>query len=104
MSAGLDSNSATELTRALSEKARLEIPATLLFDHPTAADIISFVGGSLSADLATPAEAHMRGGDVTAEEGVAEADHYGIASPQSVGSVDLQQQHSETFHPLARTS
>lgn len=48
MSVGLDSISATEFTRLLSEKIGRELPATLLFDHPSIGSIASFLGSSNS--------------------------------------------------------
>jgi len=35
MAAGIDSLGATELQKALGEELSAEIPATLLFDHPS---------------------------------------------------------------------
>ena len=43
MVAGIDSLGAIELQRALSMKLSNEFPATLLFDHPSIGEIISFV-------------------------------------------------------------
>ena len=43
MSAGLDSISATELTRVLERKLELELPATLLFDYPTLDDLMTVI-------------------------------------------------------------
>lgn len=48
MSVGLDSIAATEFTRLLSEKIGRELPATLLFDHPSVGSIASFLGSSKS--------------------------------------------------------
>ena len=53
MVAGIDSLGATELQRALSTKLSDEFPATLLFDHPSIGEILSFVlGGHASVGLA----------------------------------------------------
>ena len=43
MTVGLDSISATELTRELSEQIHTELPSTLLFDHPSVGAITSYV-------------------------------------------------------------
>lgn len=43
MQAGLDSVSATEVTRLLSEEFRVTLPSTLLFDYPTVEDISGFL-------------------------------------------------------------
>ena len=51
LSAGLDSISATELTRALGLRLSRELPATLIFDHPTIADLTAFVVSSSKPQL-----------------------------------------------------
>jgi acyl carrier protein len=43
MAAGIDSLGATELQRALSDEFSAELPATLLFDHPSIMGIASLV-------------------------------------------------------------
>jgi len=52
MAAGLDSISATELTRVLAERVGLELPSTLLFDHPSVGAVASFIA---SATCTSPA-------------------------------------------------
>ena len=47
MAAGLDSIAATEISRMLHDKFRIELPATLLFDHPTARSMARFVSSKL---------------------------------------------------------
>ena len=39
MAAGLDSIAATELSQKLGEQFEVELPSTLLFDHPTASSM-----------------------------------------------------------------
>lgn len=61
MEAGLDSLGAVELRSALAERFRLDLPATLTFDHPTSAALASFLAAALAADAAAPpaaAEGH----------------------------------------------
>lgn len=43
MAAGVDSLGATELERALSKHFEVELPATLLFDHPSIDGIVCLV-------------------------------------------------------------
>lgn len=43
MSAGLDSISATEFTRTLSERFDTELPPTLLFDHPSVSSVADWL-------------------------------------------------------------
>lgn len=53
VSAGLDSISATELTRVLSEQLGVDLPATLLFDHPTMSTVAAFVEMSTNVEVLT---------------------------------------------------
>ncbi|KAH8046837.1 hypothetical protein JL721_12286 [Aureococcus anophagefferens] len=46
LAAGLDSISAVEFARRLSARAGSDFPATLLFDHPTAADVAALAGSA----------------------------------------------------------
>mmetsp|Transcript_3457 Transcript_3457/g.13368 ORF Transcript_3457/g.13368 Transcript_3457/m.13368 type:complete len:80 (-) Transcript_3457:354-593(-) len=46
MTAGVDSRSGTELTRALAERLNVNLPSTLLFDHPSVIAIARFVAWS----------------------------------------------------------
>ena len=53
MSAGLDSLAVTEFVQILSNESKLELPPTMLFDHPTLDSIASFLstevcGGSVA--------------------------------------------------------
>ena len=50
MSIGLDSISATELAMRLSERLDLELPPTLLFDHPS---LRSIAGTAMRDGVAT---------------------------------------------------
>ena len=43
MTAGIDSLGATELQKTLGADLSLDLPATLLFDHPSVAAIVEFV-------------------------------------------------------------
>ena len=43
MAAGLDSLAATELSRELGGQFDIELPSTLLFDHPTMNSVTSFI-------------------------------------------------------------
>ena len=47
MAAGLDSIAATELSRMLGERFEIELPSTLLFDHPTASSMVRLISGNL---------------------------------------------------------
>ena len=46
MEAGIDSLGASELQRAIGEEFSSEMPATLLFDHPSIAEITSVMSVS----------------------------------------------------------
>ena len=52
MAAGIDSLGATELQRALGEELSAELPATLLFDHPSIEGITSLI--SQETQIASP--------------------------------------------------
>ena len=43
MSAGLDSVAATEFARTLSERFDVELPTTLLFEHPSVDAIFTYI-------------------------------------------------------------
>ena len=45
MDAGIDSLAASELVQQLSDEFQVELPATLLFDHPSVASISSHLTG-----------------------------------------------------------
>ena len=47
MEAGLDSVGAIELRALLGAKFGAELPATLIFDHPTAAALATYLAGTL---------------------------------------------------------
>ena len=48
MAAGLDSIAATELSRMVGERLEMELPSTLLFDHPTTVSLVRFVASTIS--------------------------------------------------------
>ena len=52
MEAGLDSLGAVELRNALEERFRVDLPATVTFDHPTPSALASFLAASLVANSA----------------------------------------------------
>ncbi|KAJ8599503.1 hypothetical protein CTAYLR_007317 [Chrysophaeum taylorii] len=53
LGAGVDSLMATQLVRELSHKFDVELPATFLFDHPTALEISTYIRGvATDGDLA----------------------------------------------------
>ena len=54
MAAGVDSLGATELQRTLSEAFGVELPATLLFDHPSIGGIALFLLFTPKMDIVTP--------------------------------------------------
>jgi len=60
MAAGLDSISATELTGALSELVGLDLPSTLLFDHPSIAAVASYITSATGVSPAV-ASGHSEG-------------------------------------------
>ena len=49
MEAGIDSLGASEVTRALGEALGVEVPGTLLFDHPSIGGIASMLGREVAA-------------------------------------------------------
>ena len=51
MSAGLDSLGAVELRKELSTLTSLELPATLVFDHPSADSIAQLIAGQLAPQM-----------------------------------------------------
>ena len=53
MSAGLDSIAATEFAQILSNESKLELPSTMLFDHPTLDSIASFLSTEVCGDPVT---------------------------------------------------
>ena len=55
MEAGLDSVGAIELRALLGAKFSAELPATLIFDHPTAAALATYLVGTLDV---LPDQAH----------------------------------------------
>ncbi len=57
MEAGLDSLAAVELRNSISARFQLELPATLVFDHPTIAALASFLASRLVP--AQPVEAAL---------------------------------------------
>jgi len=46
MTSGLDSISAAELKDSLASRFAIEIPQTLIFDHPTTEQVASFISCS----------------------------------------------------------
>ena len=50
MSAGLDSIAATEFAQILSNEFKLELPPTLLFDHPTLDSVASLLSTEVCGD------------------------------------------------------
>ena len=53
MAAGLDSITATELSRMVGERLEIELPSTLLFDHPATSSMAQFITGLLRDALPT---------------------------------------------------
>ena len=49
MAAGLDSLAATELSWKLGRKFNIELPSTLLFDHPTTHSVVRLVSATIQA-------------------------------------------------------
>ena len=59
MEAGLDSLGAVELRNSLATRFSLELPATLIFDHPTAEALSQFLASQLQAKA--PTQQHSGG-------------------------------------------
>jgi acyl carrier protein len=55
MAAGLTSLAAVGLTSSLESRLGLQLPATLVFDHPSVAEIASYLATQLPADVAVAA-------------------------------------------------
>jgi acyl carrier protein len=51
MAAGLDSIAATELARKLGGQFAVELPSTMLFDHPTTSTVVHFITNELKGRL-----------------------------------------------------
>lgn len=47
MAIGLDSVAATELARTVGERFSIQVPSTLLFDHPTTSGVVRFIADVL---------------------------------------------------------
>ena len=50
MAAGLDSIAATEFARTIAEQFDIELPQTVLFDHPTIGAMASFITTATEVD------------------------------------------------------
>lgn len=76
MEAGLDSLGAVELRDTLASQFAIDVPATLVFDHPNAAGIAAFLSSRMSLTqppistwptaVPTPSAAGKSAGDITA--------------------------------------
>ena len=71
MSAGLDSIAVTDLVNVLSKRFEIELPPTLLFDHPTIGSVASHITTLLPMEISE--EAGLRDEYYSADEALNEA-------------------------------